>query len=162
MRFVSTSISVADHYLVFPFIPDHIQRLQEVDGRGVWMIALTIMRLIFILLRLNLTEEEEAMVDFSDGWLQWWRRRRRTTVGGMGDHREGSIPMAVHVNTVRATMKLAWGNPIGLKFRAIGEKGDNLFTAEFGSSVDMERALAGTLWIVGRYAIILKQIWWEA
>ena len=63
---MSAPISVADHYLVFPSIPDHIQRLQEVDGRGVWMIALTIMRLIFILLRLNLTEEEEAMVDFSD------------------------------------------------------------------------------------------------
>ena len=43
MSFVSASISVADHYLVSPSIPDHIQRLQEVDGRGVWMIALTIM-----------------------------------------------------------------------------------------------------------------------
>ena len=65
--------------------------------------------------------------------------------------------MAVHLSTVRTAMKPAWGNPVGLKFRAIGEKGDNLFIAEFGSSVDMERASAGTLWIVGRYAIILKQ-----
>ena len=66
--------------------------------------------------------------------------------------------MAVHLSTVRTAMKPAWGNPVGLKFQAIREKGDNLFIAEFGSSVDMERASVGTLWIVGRYAIILKQI----
>jgi hypothetical protein len=65
--------------------------------------------------------------------------------------------MAVLVNTVRAAMKQAWSNPIGMKLRAIEEKGDNLFIAELGSSVDTERSLAGTPWMVGRYAIILKQ-----
>lgn len=60
------------------------------------------------------------------------------------------------MNTVRAATKPAWGNPVGLKIRAIGEKGDNLFVAEFGSGVDMERALAGTPWMVGRHAVLLK------
>lgn len=65
-------------------------------------------------------------------------------------------PAPVHVNTVRSAMKPAWGNPVGLKFRAIGEKGDNLFVAEFRCSADMERALAGTPWMVGKYAVILQ------
>lgn len=60
------------------------------------------------------------------------------------------------MNTVRSRMKPAWGNPVGLKFLAIGKKGDNLFVAEFGSSVDMERPLAGMPWMVGRYAVILQ------
>lgn len=101
---------------------------------------------------LNLTEEEEAIADFSDNedemdlpMVEW------ALVGKV------LSPTAVHVNTVRAAMKPAWGNPVGLKFCAIGEKSDNLFVAEFGSSVDMERALAGTPWMVGRHAVILKE-----
>jgi hypothetical protein len=38
-------------------------------------------------------------------------------------------------------MKLAWGNPSGLKIRSIDMKGDNLFVAEFDYKQDMERAL---------------------
>ena len=53
-------------------------------------------------------------------------------------------------------MKLAWGNPVGLKFQAIGEKADNMFVVEFGCKPDMERVLAGTPWMAGRYAVILK------
>lgn len=66
-------------------------------------------------------------------------------------------PTAIHVNTVQAAMKPAWGNPVGLKLRAIGEKGNNLFVAEFGNIMDMERALAGTPWMVGRHAVILQE-----
>jgi hypothetical protein len=58
-------------------------------------------------------------------------------------------PMVVHVNTVRSAMKLTWGNPAGLKFRAIGEKGDNMFVAEFAVKADMDRAMAGAPWMVG-------------
>jgi hypothetical protein len=39
----------------------------------------------------------------------------------------------------------------------IGEKGDNLFVVEFGSKVDLDRVLAGTPWITGKHAIILKE-----
>jgi hypothetical protein len=31
-----------------------------------------------------------------------------------------------------------------------------MFVAEFGSGTNMERVLAGSPWMVGRYAIILK------
>jgi predicted small integral membrane protein len=48
--------------------------------------------------------------------------------------------MAVLVNMVCAAMKQAWSNPISMKLRAIEEKGDNLFIAELGSSVDTERS----------------------
>lgn len=74
-----------------------------------------------LLLRLNLTEEEGAIADFSDDEditkmpaVEW------AVVGKV------ISPMVVHVNTVRAAMKPAWGNPTGLKIRAIGVKGDNL------------------------------------
>jgi hypothetical protein len=106
-----------------------------------------------LLRRLNLTEEEEvAVVDFSDDedeeeppLVEW------TIVGKVL-----SLP-SVHVNTVRSAMKLAWGNPGGLKLRAIGEKSDNLFVAEFGCRADMDRALASTPWMVGKYAVILQE-----
>ena len=62
----------------------------------------------------------------------------------------------VHVNIVRSAMEPAWGNPIGLKFRPIEEKGDNLFVAEFGCAGDLERVLSGSPWMVGRYAILLQ------
>lgn len=65
-------------------------------------------------------------------------------------------PMAVHVNTVCVAMKPAWGNPVGLKTRAVGDKEDNLFVAKFASKVDLERVLGGTPWMVGRHAVVLK------
>lgn len=104
-----------------------------------------------LLQRLNLTVEEEAVVEFSDDdegddlpKVEW------ALVGKV------LSPAAVHVNTIRSAMRLAWGNPVGLKIRTIGEKGDNLFMAEFGSKVDLERVLVGTPWMVGRYAVVLK------
>lgn len=103
-----------------------------------------------LLRRLNLTEDEEAVVDFTDDEDEESLPVEWAIVGKV------LSPSSVHVNTVRSAMRPAWGNPFGLKFRAIGEKADNLFVAEFGSSVDMERALAGTPWMVGRYAVILQ------
>lgn len=101
--------------------------------------------------RLNLTEEEETVAEFSDDeeendapQLEW------ALVGKV------LSPTSIHVNTIRSAMKPAWGNSAGLKFRAIGEKGDNLLVAKFGCSADLERALAGTPWMVGRYAVTLQ------
>ena len=101
-----------------------------------------------LLQRLNLTEEEEAVVDFSD----YKEDEEVAPVGACG---KVLSPSPVHVSTVRSAMKPAWGNPVGLKFRAIGEKG-HLFVAEFGSGVDLERVLAGSPWMVGRYAVLLQ------
>lgn len=104
-----------------------------------------------LLRRLNLTEEEEAMAEFSDveeeveaAPVEW------ALVGKV------LSPTPVNVNTVRSAMKPAWGNPVGLKFRAIGEKGDNMFVAKFGSGGDRERVLARSPWMVGRYVVLLK------
>lgn len=66
-------------------------------------------------------------------------------------------PAPVHVSTVRSAMKPAWGNPVGLKFQSIGNKGDNLFVVEFGSSRDMERVLARSPWMVGKYSVLLQE-----
>lgn len=62
----------------------------------------------------------------------------------------------VNVNTVCSAMRPAWGNLRGLKFRTIGEKGDNMFIAEFGSKLEMERIMAGAPWMVGKHAMILQ------
>lgn len=103
-----------------------------------------------LLSRLNLTEQEGAIVDFSDEEDVLEPAMEWEVVGKV------LSPLAIHVNTIRAAMKPAWGNPFGLKIQAIGEKGENLFTAEFGTKVDMERVLGGTPWMVGRHAVILK------
>lgn len=105
-----------------------------------------------MLWKLNLTEEEEAVVEFSeDGDDKVLAPVEWVLVGKV------LSPSPVHVNTVRSAMKPAWGNPIGLKIRSIGEKCDNLFVVEFGSARDMERVLLGSPWMVGRYAILLKE-----
>lgn len=57
---------------------------------------------------------------------------------------------------VLGAMKPAWCNPVGLKIRNVGDKGHNLFVAEFGDVQAMERALMGSPWTVGKYAIILQ------
>jgi len=106
-----------------------------------------------LLQKLRLTEEEGAVLDFSDddegsetlAHIEW------ALVGKV------LSPVPVHVSTVRSAMKSAWGNPVGLKMRAIGEKMDNLFVAEFGCARDMERILAGSPWTVGRYSILLQE-----
>ncbi|XP_040385781.1 uncharacterized protein LOC121056051 [Oryza brachyantha] len=54
-------------------------------------------------------------------------------------------------------MKPAWGNPVGLKIRAIGEKGNNLFIASLGCENDLKRVLGGSPWMVGRHAVILQE-----
>ncbi|CAN6272978.1 unnamed protein product [Urochloa humidicola] len=105
-----------------------------------------------LLQKLNLTAEEGGVADFSDdeeigqaATVEW------AVLGKV------ISPSTLHVNTIQATMRPAWGNPFGLKIRSIGERGDNLFVAEFGNKVDMERALAGTPWIAGKHAVILKE-----
>lgn len=102
--------------------------------------------------RLNLTEEEEAAVDFryddksADPSPAEWVVIRKVL-----------SPAIIHVNTVRAAMKPVWGNPWGLMVYVIGYKGSNMFVAEFGSKMDLERVMAGTPWMVGRHAMILKK-----
>lgn len=101
--------------------------------------------------RLNLTEEEGEFAAFSDDEddvsaevVQW------AVIGKV------LSPSTVHAATIKGAMTPAWGNPCGLKIRMVGEKKHNLFIAEFGDKFTMERALEGSPWLVGKYAVILR------
>lgn len=48
------------------------------------------------------------------------------------------------------------GNPKGLWVRSVGDKNDNLFIADFGEKVEKDRALEGSPWMIGKYAVILQ------
>jgi hypothetical protein len=104
-----------------------------------------------MLKNLNLTAEEEEVVEFSgdeegdDSPMVEW-----ALVGKV------LSPTMVHAAAIQGAMKPAWGNPAGLKIRMIGKKGDNIFVAEFDLKQDMERALGGSPWLVGKHAVILR------
>lgn len=100
--------------------------------------------------KLNLTGEEEAILDFSDGEDEIATLTEWALVGKV------LSPMMIHIGTIRSAMKPAWGNLAGLKVRAIGAKQDNLFVVEFGSARDMERVLSESPWMVGKYVVLLQ------
>lgn len=100
---------------------------------------------------LQLTEEEGAVLEFSDDEEEGEASTDCALVGKV------LSPASIHVNTVSSTMKHAWGNPVGLKFREIGTKGENMFLVEFGSKIDLDRVLGKSPWMVGRYAILLQR-----
>jgi hypothetical protein len=102
--------------------------------------------------KLNLTADEGEVADFSDEEDPDVAAKAEWALLG-----KVLSPTTLHANTIRSAMTPAWGNPVGLKVRMIGEKGDNLFVVEFGSKVDLDRVLAGTPWITGKHAIILKE-----
>lgn len=95
---------------------------------------------------LNLTAEEGEVAAWSDDEenAEW------AIVGKV------LSPMTLHASTILRAMKLAWGNPYGLKIRSIGDKGHNLFVAEFGSAQEMGRAQGGSPWMIGKHAVILQ------
>jgi len=105
-----------------------------------------------MLQNLNLTTEEGAVMDFADD-------EEAEALAPTEWALVGKIlsPSPVHIDSVRLAMRPAWGNPVGLKFRSIGQKGDNLFVAEFGSGRDKERVLLGTPWLFGKYAVLIKE-----
>lgn len=105
-----------------------------------------------MLQKLNLTEEEGAAMDFID-------EDEEDVLAPVEWALVGKIlsPMPVHIDTVRSVMKPAWGNPAGLKIRAIGEKGNNMFVTEFGSARDLDRVMARTPWLFGKFAVLLQE-----
>ncbi|KAM0831904.1 hypothetical protein ACQ4PT_065235 [Festuca glaucescens] len=63
-------------------------------------------------------------------------------------------PNTLHVNTITAVVRPAWGNPKGLIVRPMGP---NLFLAEFGSEADKSSVANGGPWYLGnKHAILLK------
>jgi hypothetical protein len=63
-------------------------------------------------------------------------------------------PNVLHIQTISAAMRPAWGNLKGL---TINTAGNNLFTAEFGSMADRDRIMDGSPWRVGKHAVLLKK-----
>lgn len=70
----------------------------------------------------------------------------------MGSRWEGPIPDGCPREHDQSSHEAGLGQSLW----PVGEKGTNLFIAEFGSKVDMERVLSGTQWMVCRHAVILK------
>ena len=75
--------------------------------------------------RLNLTTKEEAVIEDSDdegsqGVILEW-----SLIGKV------QAPKPIHISMIFKAMRPAWGNPKGLGVRSIGEKGYNLFIADF-------------------------------
>jgi hypothetical protein len=61
----------------------------------------------------------------------------------------------LHISTIRAALRPAWGNPRGLSLKPAG---DNMFIAEFGTKADKDRVADGPPWVVGRHAVILQDL----
>ncbi|MBC2899921.1 hypothetical protein CFC21_112736 [Triticum aestivum] len=59
----------------------------------------------------------------------------------------------LHIQTISAAMRPAWGNPKG---RQLHLAGDNIFVPEFGSQADRARVMNGSPWTVGKHAVLLK------
>jgi hypothetical protein len=95
--------------------------------------------------RLNLTKDEEEYVTFSDD----------EEIGDDGSSLDFALigkvlsPSPLHISMITSAMKLASGDPFGLRLRSVGERADNLFIAEFGSDMDKQRAREGSPWVVG-------------
>jgi hypothetical protein len=103
--------------------------------------------------RLHLTKDEEEFVAFSDD-------EETTNDGGSLDFTTiGKVlsPSTLHISTITSAMRPAWGNPVGLILRSVGERVDNMFIEEFGTDFDRQKALEGTPWLVGCYAVILQE-----
>ena len=109
------------HPVLIPYGVDWEWRL---GGRG----DLPNPNVMDLLQKLKLTEEG-AVLEFNDDQeLEALAPAEWALVGKV------LSPVPVHVSTVRSAMKPAWGNPVGLKLRAIAERVDNLFVVEFGSA----------------------------
>ncbi|KAM0872962.1 hypothetical protein ACQ4PT_038411 [Festuca glaucescens] len=63
-------------------------------------------------------------------------------------------PNVLHIQTISAAMRPAWGNPKGL---LLNPAGDNLFIAEFGSKTDRDRVMEGSPWVVGKHAVLMQK-----
>ncbi|KAM0905511.1 hypothetical protein ACQ4PT_017335 [Festuca glaucescens] len=62
-------------------------------------------------------------------------------------------PNTLHISTIKAALRLAWGNPKGLEMHAMGR---NLFLVEFATKADKTHITEGSPWIVGTHAVLLK------
>jgi hypothetical protein len=98
--------------------------------------------------RLNLTSQEAAAFVLEEedeaypGCPEW------ALVGKV------LAPNPLHITTIRAVLKAAWGNPRGMDIHSVGV---NLFLAEFARKVDLDRVKEGSPWkMSNNHGILLK------
>jgi hypothetical protein len=92
-----------------------------------------------MLQNLNLTAEEEQILAFSDDEEDDGAAVEWALVGKI------LSPAKMHLSTIHQVVLAPWGNPHGLKIRAIGEKGGNLFVAEFAFQQDRRLGYLGNM-----------------
>jgi hypothetical protein len=63
-------------------------------------------------------------------------------------------PNILHISTISAALRRAWGNPRGL---VLNSAGDNLFVAEFGTKANKMRVVDGPPWVVGKHTVLLQE-----
>jgi hypothetical protein len=100
--------------------------------------------------RLNLLADETEVVEMSDDEDETVTIPVKWSLIG-----KVLSPSITHIQSIRAAMKPAWGNPKGLKCRPVK---DNVFIADFANKVDMEKALEGSPWMVGRHAVLVQEL----
>jgi hypothetical protein len=98
--------------------------------------------------RLNLLADETDVVEMSDDEDAEGAAAEQWALDG-----KVLSPNVIHIQTIRAAMRPAWGNPRGLRVRPAG---DNVFVAVFANKADRDRAQEGTPWMVGRHAVLLQ------
>jgi hypothetical protein len=97
--------------------------------------------------RLRLTAAEAAPVVLDDGADDFQVHSPWAIVGKV------LAPNTLHISTIVAALRPAWGNPRGL---VLNPAGDNRFVAEFGSKADKSRVVDGPPWVVGKHAVLLR------
>jgi hypothetical protein len=97
--------------------------------------------------RLRLTAAEAAAVVLDDGGDDFQVHSQWAVVGKV------LSPNKLHISTISAALRPAWGNPRGLVFNSAGE---NIFVAEFNTKADKVRVVDGPPWVVGRHAVLLR------
>jgi hypothetical protein len=98
------------------------------------------------------------------GRLKLTAKEAKTIVMDDGDAADGRpewaimgkvlAPNPLSIDTIRAVLRPAWGNPKGMMVRSMGP---NLFLAELESEADRDRIMKGGPWMVGKNAIIMKE-----
>lgn len=97
--------------------------------------------------RLKLTAEESDALEVADDIEDGLATSKYAIIGKVLS--QGVL----HIQTILAALRPAWGNPKGLNARSIG---DNLFIAEFVSRQDKDRVLDGSPWNVGNRAVLIQ------
>ncbi|KAL6642633.1 hypothetical protein ACP70R_020814 [Stipagrostis hirtigluma subsp. patula] len=97
--------------------------------------------------RLKLTAEESEAIVVEDAELEGLATSELAIIGKV------LSASVLHIHTITAALRPAWGNPKGLVMKSVG---NNVFTAEFECKQDLDRVLDGSPWNVGKKAVLVQ------